>query len=305
MKILKKALRKILLTTTVRNIIKKYLVGNLGKVVEEDDKLICYVKKNKIKKEKYEYSIMCNGIEDKELAKTYNLDKPVYYVIEGINITDKKVYIYNYHNEDCNITIKNCNFEFGFGIQAKCDCTLDNNHIRAFYLLMIDTKNLTIKNMDLTNEVALAGADLSIKLGATFNINLINANIGKEKERTKVSMIAYKNIELINSTVNGKKVECDAKQQIITDDNSSLNATDKIILKTDNIDKINISCNTLVYNDNVIEQEENIVGTIEYKDDDLTNKRLELINLLKNLKDICENTSIGEIRHKPFSKVKK
>lgn len=305
MKILKKALRKILLTTTVRNIIKKYLVGNLGKVVEEDDKLICYVKKIKLKRKKYEYSIMCNGIEDKELAKTYKLDKPVYYVIEGINITDKKVYIYNYHNEDCNITIKNCNFEFGFGIQAKCDCTLDNNHIRAFYLLMIDTKNLTIKNMDLTNEVALAGADLSIKLGATFNINLINANIGKEKERTKVSMIAYKNIELINSTVNGKKVECDAKQQIITDDNSSLNATDKIILKTDNIDKINISCNTLVYNDNVIEQEENIVGTIEYKDDDLTNKRLELINLLKNLKDICENTSIGEIRHKPFSKVKK
>ena len=305
MKILKKALRKILLTTTVRNIIKKYLVGNLGKVVEEDDKLICYVKKNKIKKEKYEYSIMCNGIEDKELAKTYKLDKPVYYVIEGINITDKKVYIYNYHNEDCNITIKNCNFEFGFGIQAKCDCTLDNNHIRAFYLLMIDTKNLTIKNMDLTNEVALAGADLSIKLGAAENINLINANIGKEKERAEVSMIAYKNIELINSTVNGKKVECDAKQQIITDDNSSLNATDKIIIKTDNIDKINISCNTLVYNDNVIEQEENIVGTIEYKDDDLTNKRLELINLLKNLKDICENTSIGEIRHKPFSKVKK
>ena len=40
MKILKKALRKILLTTTVRNIIKKYLVGNLEKVVEEDDKLI-------------------------------------------------------------------------------------------------------------------------------------------------------------------------------------------------------------------------------------------------------------------------
>ena len=50
MKILKKALRKILLTTTVRNIIKKYLVGNLGKVVEEDDKLICYVKKIKLKR---------------------------------------------------------------------------------------------------------------------------------------------------------------------------------------------------------------------------------------------------------------
>ena len=80
---------------------------------------------------------------------------------------------------------------------------------------MIDTKNLTIKNMDLTNEVALAGADLSIKLGAAENINLINANIGKEKERAEVSMIAYKNIELINSTVNGKKVECDANNKLL------------------------------------------------------------------------------------------
>ena len=44
---------------------------------------------------------------------------------------------------------------------------------------------------------------------------------------------------------------------------------------------------------------------IEKKDDDLTNKRLELISLLRNLKDVCENTAIGEIRHKPSEKVKK
>ena len=44
---------------------------------------------------------------------------------------------------------------------------------------------------------------------------------------------------------------------------------------------------------------------IEKKDDDLTNKRLELISLLRNLKEVCENTAIGEIRHKPFEKVKK
>ena len=195
MKILKKALRKILLTNIVRNFYKGYLVGNLGKVVEEEDKLICYVDKNKIKEEKYSYTIYCYGItgKDKELAKRYNLDKPVHYIIEGITLKDKKVYIYNFHNDDCNITIKNCDFDWGCSIAANCDCTIDSTHIREFHLLMIDTKNLTIKNMDLTNELAIAGANLSIRLGATENINLINSNIGKEKERTKVSMIAYKN----------------------------------------------------------------------------------------------------------------
>lgn len=304
MKMFKNAIRKILLTTTVRNIIKKYLVGNLGKVVEEEDKLICYVEQSKIKKGIYEYFIECNGIEGKELAKRYNLDKPVHYIIEGITLKDKKVYIYNFHNDDCNITIKNCDFDWGCSITANCDCTIDSIHIRAFHLLMIDTKNLTIKNMDLTNELANASADLSIRLGATENINLINANIGKEKERTKVSMIAYKNIELTNSTVNGKEVECESKD-IITNDNSSLNGTDKVKIKSDNIDRINISSSTIVYNDKVIEQEKKKEVIIEKKDDDLTNKRLELISLLRNLKEVCENTAIGEIRHKPFEKVKK
>lgn len=306
MKILKKALRKILLTNIVRNFYKGYLVGNLGKVVEEEDKLICYVDKNKIKEEKYNYTIYCYGIneKDKELAKIYNLDKPVHYVIEGITLKDKKVYIYNFHNDDCNITIKNCDFDWGCSIAANCDCTIDSTHIREFHLLMIDTKNLTIKNMDLTNELAIAGSDLSIRLGATENINLINSNIGKEKERTKVSMISYKNIKLTNSTVNGNEVECESKD-IITNDNSSLNGTDKVKIKSDNIDRISISSNTIVYNDKVLEQEEKKEVIIEKKDDDLTNKRLELISLLRSLKDTCENTAIGEIKHKSFEKVKK
>lgn len=92
--IFKNAIRKILLTNIVRNFLKGYLVGNLGKVVEEEDKLICYVDKNKIKEEKYNYTIYCYGINDKdnELAKIYNLDKPVHYVIEGITLKDKKGY---------------------------------------------------------------------------------------------------------------------------------------------------------------------------------------------------------------------
>lgn len=34
----------------LRNYYKNYLTNNLGKVVETDDKLICYVKKKKVSK---------------------------------------------------------------------------------------------------------------------------------------------------------------------------------------------------------------------------------------------------------------
>ena len=41
-----------------RNYLKKHFTGNLGTVVEEEDKLICYVKQGKWKKEKYNYNIL-------------------------------------------------------------------------------------------------------------------------------------------------------------------------------------------------------------------------------------------------------
>ena len=63
MKMFKNAIRKILLTNIVRNFYKGYLVGNLGKVVEEEDKLICYVDKNKIKEENYDRLTKRNTIE--------------------------------------------------------------------------------------------------------------------------------------------------------------------------------------------------------------------------------------------------
>ena len=49
---------------------KKDLTGHLGKVVEEDDKLICYVKKSNCKKDGCNYYLFCNGIRDidKKLA---------------------------------------------------------------------------------------------------------------------------------------------------------------------------------------------------------------------------------------------
>lgn len=48
-----------------RNYAKNYLTGNLGKVVEDDEKITCYVKRNKVKKKNYNYTIACFGIGKK------------------------------------------------------------------------------------------------------------------------------------------------------------------------------------------------------------------------------------------------
>ena len=80
------------------NIMRKYkmnyLTNNLGEVIEDDEQITCYVKKNKIEKNgKYSYAIDCLGIENddyrKKIAKAYNLDKPICYVIDGLELDGK------------------------------------------------------------------------------------------------------------------------------------------------------------------------------------------------------------------------
>lgn len=79
--------KKILYYVT-RPFVKNYLTSNLGKVVEDDEKITCYVKKSKVKKKDYNYTIACFGIgedeDKKKIAKAFKLDKPIRYVIDGL-----------------------------------------------------------------------------------------------------------------------------------------------------------------------------------------------------------------------------
>ena len=59
MNIFKKALYNI-----ARPYAMKYLTGNLGKVVEDDEKITCYVKRIKVKD--YHYTIACFGIGENQ-----------------------------------------------------------------------------------------------------------------------------------------------------------------------------------------------------------------------------------------------
>lgn len=277
----------------IRNRVAIYLTGNLGKVVEDEEKITCYIKKNRCKKEKYNYTIACFGITKKnqELAEKYHLNKPICYIIDGIAFEDDKVNIFGYN--DCEVIIRNCTFDMGLHIHVQGKCTLEKTFIREFHTLSISANELLIRNMDIRNQLILAGVKLHIMLGANEKLEINNSYIGKTKEKTKVSISAPKQIEIYNSKISGDVIECES-DKIISGKKSTIEATEKVNLRMNEYYQINITSPSIDYNGNTIDTENKPV-TLKRTKDGLKVKRFELINLLKKIKNQCEENNQQKI----------
>lgn len=292
-----------------RNYAKNIFTGNLGKVVEDDEKITCYVKKSKVRKKDYRYTIACFGIGEKQkkVAEVYKLNKPICYVIENIELKKHKVYIFGYNN--CEVVIKNCSFEFDPCIRVDGKCTLDNTNIVVFSKLSIGSNELIIKNMD-SKQIRVIGNESDIEFGANNRIDIIDSNIGSQKKNINVSFLATNELNIVNSNIIGKEVECESSI-INVDDKSSLIATDKVTLKTDDFDPVNINSPIIVLNgEEIVNKNKSVV--LKKITEPLEIKRFELINLLRKVKTECENINSDkvlecqeELKVKPISKVLK
>jgi len=271
--------------------VKKYLTNNLGKVVEDNDKITCYVKKNKIEKKKYRYTIACFGIgeEQKKIARAYNLDKPICYVIDGIELEQHKAYILGYN--DCEVIIKNCNFGLDLCIHVNGKCTLDNTNIVTFSYLSIGANELIIKNMN-SEQIKVITSESDISFGANDRIEIIDSTIGTQNKNIELSFFATNELNIVNSNILGKEVVCHSSK-INSNENSSLTARDRVTLKTNDINSININSPVIVLNEEEITNEKKSIVLKNAKS--LTQKRLELVNLLKKVKRECENINSNKI----------
>lgn len=276
--------KKILYNMT-RPYVKKYLTGNLGKVIEDDEKLTCYVKRSKINKKNYQYNIACFGIGDtqKKVAKAYNLNKSICYIIDGHKFKKEQVYIFGYNN--CEVIIKNCDFGLNLHIHVDGKCTLDNTNITAFPYLSIEANELVIKNMD-SEQINAISSKSNFYFGANNKIEIIDSNIGCQKKNINVSFIATNELNIVNSKIVGNEVECKSKT-INADERSSLIAGNKVNLQTDNFNSININTPTIVLNGEIILNEKKS-DALQKITEPLTLKRLELVNLLRKIKIQCE-----------------
>lgn len=281
------------LYTIIRNQLKRKFTNYLGRVVEEEDKLICYVNKRNCKKNKFEYIIKCKGIEEsnQELAKLYKLDKPICYIIDDLKTAKHRIYVFGY--DDCEVIIRNCQFGFDLNVHVNNKCTIENTHVQApSSYLSIGATNLIIKNMNIHNELSIS-LPLHIIFGSAESIEINDSNIGKENENTRVSIISNQVLTIKNSKVSGDAVKFAAKK-INADRNSTLIASEKVDLIAEDFNQINITCNNIIFNGEKIPEHKKSV-VLEKTTDPLKIKRLELINLLKKIKIKCQTINANEI----------
>lgn len=294
----------------IRNGLIKEFTNHLGKVVEEEDKFVCYVNKRKCKKNGYEYIIKCKGIENinQELAKSYKLDKPICYIIDGLKLTKHRIFIFGY--DDCEVIIRNCQFGFDLNIHVNNKCTIENTHIQALSsYLSIGATNLIINNMNIHNELSIS-SPLHIIFGSAENIEINNSNIGKENENTRVSIISNQALTIKNSKISGDAIKFAAKK-ITADKNSALIASKKVDLIAEDFNQISITSNNIIFNGKKISNNKKSV-VLKKVTDPVKIKQLELINLLKKVKFECEKTNAEEaykyqekLAQKPISKILK
>lgn len=266
-----------------RNYLKKEFTKNLGTVVEEEDKLICYVKQKNLNKERYSYTIPCVGINknNQKLANKFNLNKPICYIIDGINTETRKVYIFGYNNAE--VIIRNCKFNFGASINVNKKCTLENTHIRIFHLLTIRANDLIIKNMNINHEMSLINKNLQISISAE-KLSIINSNIG-EKINSVKAHIESDEINMINSKIMGNEITVKSKLAEI-DNNSSLTALKNANIKIDTFNKLNILSQVITLNGKDIS---NYGKNIELVKENipLITERIKLLKTLKNIRNKC------------------
>lgn len=268
-----------------RNSLKNRITNNLGTVVETEDQIICYVKKNKIpKKNSFTWDIPCFGIskEHMDLLKKYNLNKKIIYVFSDITFDKNRINIFGYDN--CEVILKNCDFKWGLFIHVNGNCVIDNCNITAFDSLSIGADDLTIKNIDLSDEV-YGCYGFRILFGASKKMNLVNCNFGNNKKRVHVDLMSNEEINIDNSSIYGDDIKIQSDEISIND--SKIDSSKKVVVESKKNNPVDIASPIVIYNGVEIT---NRNKQINIDNNSLTTyfKRLELIETLKKIRNNCE-----------------
>lgn len=254
-----------------RDIVKLYLTAGFKKVIEEEDKIICYVEKSNCKKRKNCYVIACRGMEKaaKSLAKEFKLNKPIYYIIDGLSFNKKKVHIWGYNQS--NVIIQNCKFNYGLQMHISGNCLVENTHIYHPYQgSFLSADRLTLKNTTIKSDFSF---DSSISINFNTDMSIISSNIETADQTTSIA--GNGSVNLVDSKIKGSKVECHAND-ILCSRNSLLIAKENVDIKANSFDQLTISSPNITYNDSIVKKdEERIVLTQDYISSKEGNKQLK------------------------------
>ena len=279
--------------TLLRKWYIKTITNDLGIVIEEEDKLICYVDKNKFKGSNL--CINCSNFKNKILADRFRLNKKIVYVIDGFD--EKYSFVEIESDEDCEVIIKNSAFSGEVSINAHGNLYINSvliNDVNSFNLF---AESLKINKLDIMSEKT---CECFINAISVFELNNSNIDIIKGNVR----LLTHNSIKMFNSKIRGNEVDLTAKKSIHFDEKSFLEAFLKLKLCTQDLSDVNVKTPKLIYNSKLVKNM-NKSFTFSLKEE-LNIQRGSLIQLLKNLKEkvIIDNLSEKDNVGKILSKIK-
>lgn len=280
--------------------------GKFGKIVEEDDKIIVYATQRLVDKncKDFVYYLWCYGLEvfyDDKTMENFKLNKPVYYVFDGIKFD----HFVKFSSRFCNVIFKNCTFDNGLQTWHCANLTLENNkyhnwtNIHSSFLFGNNFGELTIKNDEFVNSYENKSY-VETKFGVCVSadkVNIINSNICAESQG-KIDIDA-KEISIINSTVTGPEIYLDSDS--IKSSNSVLKSNNGIMIDNKNCDFTgDVQAPTVIYN-GVYLIASNKTISVNEADVNLNKARQELLQSLRILRDHCQR----KLNSQPLSRVLK
>ena len=230
-----------------REYVKYYLTHKLGRVVEDEDKLIVFVSAKRIfgvgtlrliKKPDYD-----------KLVDIYDLDKRIVYYFADL---DLEYYLRDiFVREKCDIVFDNCKLPPGIAINGNSETNILFNNCKTLGSLTVNSANIVcvkkpfmpyVDEMDIyANKIVLEGIDdrntsltvdkRSYDFLAKEKMEITNSFIGNKSFNT--SIIAEKEIDVINSSIGGLSVHLEA-DNIAFDKKSYISTNGKVDVVSQN-----------------------------------------------------------------------
>ena len=246
------------------------ITGNLGKVIEYDDMIVCYVNKKSLSKDLFLFNY--NSGKNTRLAKKYNLDKDIFYVFDGLEITHD---VYGFDN--VSVLFRNCRFYANKFVKVDGYLKIKNSNIETVLSMFLVADNILIDGLDIPNL-----GIRKISFGARDVLSVNDLTIGDNSNCLKNSNVSFsgKNVSLNNTNV--KAVDISINGDNLSIGNSKFDG-DAVLVKGNLIN--NVSDNQEKYFD-----ESKLVS-----DDELTNKRKELVRTLSKINNTCQDMSLKRI----------
>lgn len=288
---------------SLRNHVLKNITNKLGKIKNDDEKIICYVDNKKLKRYKkgkwisrYKLFIKSNKMYSEEILNTYKINKPIHYVIKGMNFKDS---VEVFAPIDTTIVFGDCKFNREFNVFFGDNIILENNEYYdedAFYRNSIFFCTINAKSVKFLDDnfINKSKSNIENKFGIKINsdnLEIINSTFST-KNNEGVLSIKSKQVYIEDSTIKSKKeiyINADDLKVV----GAKIKSQKQVVIDNKNNNYIaGVTSPKTIYN--------GVDLTKHYflnpKNLELQKARISLIEKLRELRDNCININFSELK---------